>query len=138
MSEEIKQYIKHLAGCNILNQQGWLAVDQALADTPQKNRDQNYFDYCEKVNHERTVCTCGADKVIQSLSDLSRRASILERLVKLYEELLSIDSRMETLSHIIGLSSITKRKENAEYNDLTVRSINVTQQIAALKKEAGV
>lgn len=69
-----KWAIVHKSTCNL--SQNWFEAEQALADTPEKFRDESWQMAYEEMREKKNTCTCGVKKLL--ISDLR---TLLSQLV---------------------------------------------------------
>jgi hypothetical protein len=67
---DFSKYAQHLPECNTM--QDWLEADQALADTPQRFRDGDFYHAVEELQALKTKCTCGLNDLLQSTGPTER------------------------------------------------------------------
>lgn len=61
--EELKKYLHHLPTCQIM--QDWSEAEQAMADTPQRFRDESWDQAYEEMRTKMNTCTCGLHAILQ-------------------------------------------------------------------------
>lgn len=60
---ELKKYGRHLPNCSL--NQNWDEAFQAMADTPNDQRDADYYVAMQELESKRSTCTCGFDKLFK-------------------------------------------------------------------------
>ena len=55
------KYMNHLPTCSKM--QNWSEARQALADTPSKFRDADYYEACTELENKMATCTCGYEAI---------------------------------------------------------------------------
>ena len=63
--EDITKYCRHLPTCNIM--QDWSEAEQAMADTPERFRDEGWRQAYEEMRVKKNTCTCGLDELLVEL-----------------------------------------------------------------------
>jgi hypothetical protein len=63
---EIQKYLNHLPTCNKM--QDWTEAQQAMADVPNKFRDEGYAMGVAEMYKKQNTCTCGLNEIISKLS----------------------------------------------------------------------
>lgn len=58
-------YINHLPVCNIIAD--WSEAEAAMADTPEKFRDEGWHHAYEEMRQKQKICTCGLEDVLKKL-----------------------------------------------------------------------
>ena len=57
------EYVPHLKHCN--KSQNWDDAHQAMADTPNYARGEDYYAALDKLEADSTTCTCGLEKLLK-------------------------------------------------------------------------
>jgi hypothetical protein len=84
-----KWAIVHKSTCNL--SQNWFEAEQALADTPEKFRDESWQMAYEEMREKKNTCTCGVKKLL--ISDLR---TLISQIVPGEEELIGIMNRYQS------------------------------------------
>lgn len=64
--KELKNYLNHLQTCNL--NQDWTEALNAIAQIPDKFRDQSWKEHRDKLDIEMNTCTCGLAELLEKIS----------------------------------------------------------------------
>ena len=76
--EQLKPYLHHLPSCNI--KQDWSEAEQALSDTPDKYKDENWQSAYDEMRVKMNTCTCGLHKILEDKSINDKWISVKDNL----------------------------------------------------------
>jgi hypothetical protein len=63
MNPALTKYLRHLPNCNQLRD--WSEAEQALADTPERFRDEGYYQAISEMDRLKNLCTCGLEEELK-------------------------------------------------------------------------